>query len=162
MGWPPLCYRIGASVSCYLLPGLRTTYFSSRVLVCSSLISDCMLSTWSSSFLMVYNSCCFSSKSAASAECFLSRVWHLTKLRNRMNAFLTTHILNHDVICRIPCPDTCKVDGGKNFAHCPGIWLYWKPTITIFVLKHLYPAFLVTEAIQGSLQTRGQNSSKLN
>lgn len=55
------------------------THFSSCVLACSSLTSACMLSTWSSSFLMVYISCCFSSNSDAAAELFLSRPWHLTE-----------------------------------------------------------------------------------
>lgn len=55
------------------------THFSSCVLACSSLTSACMLSTWSSSFLMVYISCCLSSNSDAAAELFLSSTWHLTE-----------------------------------------------------------------------------------
>lgn len=55
------------------------THFSSCVLACSSLTSACTLSTWSSSFLMVYMSCCFSSNSIAAAEFTLSNAWHLTK-----------------------------------------------------------------------------------
>lgn len=64
------------------------THFSSCVLACSSLTSACTLSTCSSSFLMVYTSCCFSSNSDAAAEFIISSTWHLTEQQRKTKSLI--------------------------------------------------------------------------
>lgn len=82
-------------------------HFSSCVLACSSLTCACMLSTWSSSFLMLYISCCFSSSSSAAVALFLSSTWHLTEQGKKGNVscspfhdgFGTLGMLQKESVC---------------------------------------------------------------